>query len=82
MRSNLLSRLKPEFKKGLEDNKTKYPASIHDLEFVLGQITFYNDLTVNQVLNLFLFSDMEYRDRKSFDWRFGEDAFEIENNVS
>jgi hypothetical protein len=82
MRSNLLSRLKPEFKKGLEDNKTKYPASIHDLEFVLGQLTFYNDLTVNQVLNLFLFSDMEYRDRKSLDWRFGDDAFEVENNVS
>tara|TARA_B110000305_G_scaffold184291_1_gene204785 strand:- start:743 stop:991 length:249 start_codon:yes stop_codon:yes gene_type:complete len=82
MRSNLLSRLKPEFKQGLEDNKTKYPASIHDLEFVLGQLTFYNDLTVNQVLNLFLFSDMEYRDRKSFDWRFGDDAFEVENNVS
>jgi hypothetical protein len=81
MRSNLLSRLKPEFKQGLEDNKTRYPASIDDLEFVLGQITFYNDLTVNQVLNLFLFSDMEYRDRKSFDWRFGDDAFELENNA-
>jgi hypothetical protein len=81
MRSSLLSRLKPEFKQGLEDNKTKYPASINDLEFVLGQITFYNDLTVNQVLNLFLFSDMEYRDRKSFDWRFGDDAFELENNA-
>ena len=82
MRSDLLSRLKPEFKQGLEDNKTKYPASIHDLEFVLGQITFYNDLTVNQVLNLFLFSDMEYRDRQKLDWRFGEDAFELENNVA
>ena len=82
MRSNLLSRLKPEFKQGLEDNKTKYPASIHDLEFVLGQLTFYSDLTINQVLNLFLFSDMQYRDSKSFDWRFGEDAFEIENNVA
>ena len=82
MRSNLLSRLKPEFKQGLEDNKTKYPASINDLEFVLGQITFYNDLTVNQVLNLFLFSDMEYRDRKSFDWRFGDDVFEVENNAT
>ena len=82
MRSNLLSRLKPEFKQGLEDNKTKYPASIHDLEFVLGQLTFYNDLTINQVLNLFLFSDMEYRDRKSFDWRFGDDAFELENNAA
>ena len=82
MRSNLLSRLKPEFKQGLEYNKLRYPASIHYLEFVLGQLTFYNDLTVNQVLNLFLFSDMEYRDRKDFDWRYGEDAFELENNVA
>jgi len=82
MRSNLLSRLKPEFKRGLEDNKTKYPASIQDLEFLLSQLTFYNDLTVNQVLNLFLFSDMQYLDRKNFDWRYGEDAFELENNVA
>ena len=82
MRSNLLSRLKPEFKQGLEDNKLRYPASIHDLEFVLSQITFYNDLTVNQVLNLFLFSDMQYLDRKNCDWRYGEDAFELENNVA
>ena len=82
MRSNLLSRLKPEFKQGLEDNKLRYPASIHDLEFVLGQLTFYNDLTINQVLNLFLFSDMQYRDRRSFDWRDGEDVFEVENNVA
>ena len=82
MRSNLLSRLKPEFKQGLEDNKLRYPSSIHDLEFVLSQITFYNDLTVNQVLNLFLFSDMQYLDRKNFDWRYGEDAFELENNVA
>jgi hypothetical protein len=82
MRTNLLSRLKPEFKQGLEDNKLRYPASIHDLEFVLGQLTFYNDLTVNQVLNLFLFSDMQYLDRKSFDWRYGEDVFEVENNVA
>jgi hypothetical protein len=82
MRSNLLSRLKPEFKQGLEDNKLRYPSSIHDLEFVLSQITFYNDLSVNQVLNLFLFSDMQYLDRKNFDWRYGEDAFELENNVA
>ena len=82
MRSNLLSRLKPEFKQGLEDNKLRYPASIQDLEFLLSQLTFYNDLTVNQVLNLFLFSDMEYRDRKNFDWRYGEDVFEVENNVA
>jgi len=82
MRSNLLSRLKPEFKKGLEDNKVRYPDMTNNIEFLLTQLFYYNDLTVNQVLNIFVFSDMEYLDRKSFDWRYGEDVFEIENNVA
>ena len=82
MRSNLLSRLKPEFKKGLEDNKVRYPDMTNNIEFLLNQLFYYNDLTVNQVLNIFVFSDMEYLDRKSFDWRYGEDVFEIENNVA
>ena len=82
MRSNLLSRLKPEFKKGLEDNKLRYPSMTNDIEFLLTQIFYYDDLTVRQVLNIFVFSDMEYLDRKNFDWRYGEDAFELENNVA
>ena len=56
MRSNLLSRLKPEFKKGLEDNKIRYPDMILDIEFLLTQIFYYDDLTVRQVLNIFVFS--------------------------
>jgi hypothetical protein len=82
MRSNLLSRLKPEFKKGLENNKVKYPSMTNDIEFLLTQLFYYDDLTVRQVLNIFVFSDMEYLDRKSFDWRYGEDVFELENNVA
>jgi len=82
MRSNLLSRLKPEFKKGLEDNKLRYPSMTNDIEFLLTQIFYYDDLTVRQVLNIFVFSDMEYLDRDSFNWRYGEDVFEIENNVA
>ena len=82
MRSNLLSRLKPEFKKGLEDNKVRYPSMTNDIEFLLTQIFYYDDLTTRQVLNIFVFSDMEYLDRKSFDWRYGEDVFEVENNVA
>jgi len=82
MRSNLLSRLKPEFKKGLEDNKVRYPSMTNDIEFLLTQIFYYDDLTVRQVLNIFVFSDMEYLDRKNFDWRYGEDVFELENNVA
>jgi hypothetical protein len=82
MRSNLLSRLKPEFKKGLEDNKLRYPDMTNDIEFLLTQLFYYDDLTVRQVLNIFVFSDMEYLDRKNFDWRYGEDIFEIENNIA
>tara|TARA_R110002020_G_scaffold45006_5_gene129178 strand:- start:818 stop:1066 length:249 start_codon:yes stop_codon:yes gene_type:complete len=82
MRSNLLSRLKPEFKKGLEDNKLRYPSVTNDIEFLLTQLFYYDDLTVRQVLNIFVFSEMQYLDRKSFDWRYGEDVFEIENNVA
>ena len=82
MRSNLLSRLKPEFKKGLEDNKIRYPDMTNDIEFLLTQLFYYDDLTLRQVLNIFVFSDMEYLDRKAFDWRYGEDVFEIENNVA
>ena len=82
MRSNLLSRLKPEFKKGLEDNKVRYPSMTNDIEFLLTQLFYYDDLTLRQVLNIFVFSDMEYLDRKNFDWRYGEDVFEVENNVA
>ena len=82
MRSNLSSRLKPEFKKGLEDNKVRYPSMTNDIEFLLTQLFYYDDLTVRQVLNIFVFSDMEYLDRDSFNWRYGEDVFEIENNVA
>ena len=82
MRSKLLSRLKTEFKKGLEDNKVRYPSMTNDIEFLLTQLFYYDDLTVRQVLNIFVFSDMEYLDRKSFDWRYGEDIFEVENNVA
>ena len=82
MRSNLLSRLKPEFKKRLEDNKIKYPSMTNDIEFLLTQLFYYDDLTVRQELNIFVFSDMEYLDRESFNWRYGEDVFELENNVA
>ena len=82
MRSNLLSRLKPEFKQGLENNKVRYPDMINDIEFLLTQMFYYDDLTVRQVLNIFVFSDMQYLDRKSFNWRYGEDLFELESGVA
>jgi len=82
MRTKLLNTLKTEFKKDLEDNKIRYPDMTNNIEFLLTQLFYYDDLTVRQVLNIFVFSDMEYLDRDSFNWRYGEDVFEIENNVA
>ena len=82
MRSNLLSRLKPEFKQGLENNKVRYPDMTNDIEFLLTQLFYYDDLTIRQVLNIFVFSDMQYLDRESFNWRYGEDVFELESGVA
>jgi len=82
MRSNLLYRLKPEFKQGLENNKVRYPDMTKDIEFLLTQMFYYDDLTVRQVLNIFVFSDMQYLDRESFNWRYGEDLFELESGVA
>ena len=82
MRSNLLSRLKPEFKQGLENNKVRYPDMINDIEFLLTQMFYYDDLTVRQVVNIFVFSDMQYLNRESFNWRYGEDLFELEGGVA
>ena len=52
MRSNLLSRLKPEFKKGLEDNKVRFPSMTNDIEFLLTQLFYYDDLTVSSVKHI------------------------------
>lgn len=81
MRTNLLQRLKPEFKKGFENNRTTFPDMIVSLEHLLGQHLFYNDLTVNQITRIFRFADVSDYDRSTWNWRFGEDMFTKCNEV-
>jgi hypothetical protein len=81
MRTNLLQRLKPEFKVGLENSKLRYPEVIDRIEHLLGQHLFYGDLTIDQVKRIFLFSDVESHNRSGWDWRFGEDMFTLCNDV-
>jgi len=81
MRTNLLQRLKPEFKAGLENSKLNYPDVIDKIEYLLSQQLFYADLTVDQVKSIFLFSDIESHNRSGWDWRFGEDVFTLCNEV-
>ena len=81
MRSNLLERLKPKFKEGLEANRQKYRSSVEDVEKVLKSFVFYDDLTIHQVVSMFEFCNHQSIGRTSWEWKFGEDAFEPYNSV-
>ena len=81
MRTNLLERLKPKFKVELETNRQKYRSSVEDIEKVLKIFVFYDDLTINQIINMFEFCNHQSIGRSSRDWKFGEDAFETYNGI-
>lgn len=82
MRTTLLTRLKPGFRIGLEKNRYEYHVVVDKLFKSLDTEVFYSDLTINQVCSIFLFSDISRASRSDFDWKFGEDVFELENDVS
>jgi hypothetical protein len=75
MQKSLLQKLKPEFRKGLENNQKDYPVVIDNLILALDDEFFYNDLTINQVYSIFLFSDISGANRSFLEWRFGDDIF-------
>ena len=81
MRTNLLERLKPKFKVGLEANRQKYPSSVEDIEKILKSFVIYDDLTINQIVKIFEFCNHQSIGRTSFDWKFGQDAFETYNGL-
>ena len=82
MRTTLLTRLKPEFRIGLEKKQHEYHVFVDKLFQSLDTEVFYSDLTINQVCSIFLFSDISGASRTDFNWKFGEDIFELENDVS
>jgi len=79
-KNSLLSRLKPEFRKGLERNRSQYSESIDRLWRVLDEETFYTDLSVSVVNSIFIFGNVNYSSRDSLDWAYGEDIFEPYNH--
>ncbi len=75
MRTDLLKRLKPNVRQGLENSRTRYPEIITNIEFSLSQQVFYTDLTISQISSIFTFADIESYDRSAWNWKFGEDLF-------
>ena len=74
-RITLYQRLKPETKAGLECVSNKpYKLSINIIVSLLKSKQFYSDLTIEEVKNIIVFSEVE--PKSVFDFRFGDFLFE------
>ena len=77
MRKTLYTRLKPEFKKGLETSNEKWEDCVDSITEELKVKLFYSDLSVGSISRLWLFSDVKgIYDRNGVDWKWGEDMFD------
>ena len=79
-KNSLLSRLKPEFRKGLERNRSQYGESVDRLWRILDEETFYTDLSISVVNSIFIFGNVDQSSRDALEWAYGEDIFEPYNH--
>ena len=78
-RITLYQKLKPEVKAGLESVENKpYKFSINIIVSLLKSKQFYSDLTIEEVKNIIVFSDVE--PKSVFDMKFGDFLFEPDLN--
>ena len=74
-RKTLYQRLKPEVKAGLEnESNDKYRFSTDIIVHILKSKQFYCDLTIDQVKNIIVFSDI--KPKSVFDIQYGDFLFE------
>ena len=78
-RTTLYSRLKPEFKKIIEEKSKEYPSTAKTIIESL-QKTMYSRMTICEVTDLMLFLKIYKRAEK--EWWLGNDLFSTENSVS
>ena len=75
----LLEQLKPEIVEALEKNRDKYDYSITDLYNKLDTNYLYADLSIRDMRDLTLYTDTDYNNWSSMDWRFGTKL--LKNNL-
>jgi len=74
-RITLYQRLKPEAKAGLESKSNeRYKLSTNIIVSLLKSTQFYSDLTIDQVKNIIVFSDV--KPKSVFDMQYGDFLFE------
>ena len=75
----LLQQLRPEIVEALEKNIDKYYYSITDLYNKLDTSYLYADLSIRDMRDLTLYTDTDYNNWSSMDWRFGTKL--LKNNL-
>ena len=75
----LLEQLRPEVVEALEKNRDKYDYSITDLYNKLDTSYLYADLSIRDMRDLTLYTDTDYNNWSSMDWRFGTKL--LKNNL-
>ena len=71
----LLQQLRPEIVKALEKNRDKYDYSVTDLYNKLDNNYLYADLSIRDMRDLTLYTNTDYNNWDSMDWRFGTQLF-------
>ena len=69
--NNLYKLLKPKFKKALNSNCRKYD-SAKRVKYVLMSKVTWNELTITEIKNLFLWSDVNNNQINVYDLLYGE----------
>ena len=73
--TTLLQQLRPEIVETLEKNRDKYDLSITKLYNKLDNQYLYADLSIRDMRDLTLYTNTDYNNWDSMDWRFGTKLF-------
>ena len=81
MRKSLYERLTPEVKARLEKNGLQYEFTVSRIIKKLDSTYFWNDLTINDVSNLIVFSDSDFEYNAITVLGGNANLIEPENNI-
>jgi hypothetical protein len=81
IRKSLYARLSPEVKARLEKNGLQYEFTVSRIIKKLDSTYFWNDLTINDMSNLIIFSDSDFEYNLMNVTHGVADLIEPENNV-
>ena len=68
---NLYERLKPKFRKQLDENVKKYD-SVSRIKYILMSKTLWQDLTVSQVSDILTYVDLRSYQLSPYDFLYGD----------